>query len=124
MRRLFAAIPGIFLVLAAGAIAAEHDGDWPLHNLDLANGRFSPLTEINTTNAGTLVQKWQLDLPKPVTVGSMMALVVDGNMYLNSGSTLFAVDAATGKTRWTATAAEEFPVGGRGPAFGDGRIYA
>ena len=45
-------------------------------------------------------------------------------MYLNSGETLFAVDGATGRTLWTASAPAEFPGGGRGPASGDGRIYA
>jgi quinoprotein glucose dehydrogenase len=121
MRRL---LVGTFLILAAASIAAQKDGDWPLHNLDLQNSRYSSLTDINTSNGGSLVQKWQLDLPKPASLGAATPIAVDGIMYVNSGATLFAVDGATGQIRWTASAAEEFPSGGRGPAFGDGRVYA
>jgi glucose dehydrogenase len=113
------------LVLAAIVSAIAHGGgDWPLHNLDLANSRFSPLTEINTTNASRLAIKWQADLPQGTVLGSSTPIVVGGIMYVNAGHTLFAVDGATGKMLWTRAAATEFPFGGRGPAFGDGRVYA
>ena len=46
-------------------------------------------------------------------------------MYLNSGSQLFALDAATGKEIWTFQAEPPFRGGtGRGPVYGDGRIFA
>ncbi|MGE3492997.1 MAG: PQQ-binding-like beta-propeller repeat protein, partial [Vicinamibacterales bacterium] len=51
-------------------------------------------------------------------------VVIDGVMYANAGSKLFAVDAATGKGLWTYEAPIAFGGGRRGPAFGDGRIYA
>ena len=33
-------------------------GDWPLYSRDLASDRFSPLTQINTTNVAQLTQAW------------------------------------------------------------------
>ena len=36
--------------------------DWPMFNRDLAGTRFSPLTQINTTNVATLTQAWSYAL--------------------------------------------------------------
>src|SRR5947208_2337766 len=105
----------LLALLAVSPAAAQMHGDWPLHNLDAQNSRFSPLTLINTRNADKLVQKWQIDLPSPSQLGAATPVVVRGVMYFNSGQTLHAVDGATGKTRWTAAATSDFPVGGRGP---------
>ena len=98
--------------------------DWPLHNLDEYNSRYSPLTEINRSNVGSLELKWSLQTDVTMRVGEVTPLVIDGVMYFHAGSTLFAVDAATGESVWTFEAEEEFTGGGRGPAYGDGRIYA
>jgi len=81
-----------------GAITA---GDWPLHNLDLNNGRYSMLDQITRSNAGALTLRWSFDLPNKMSVGTATPLVVRGVMYINSGGTLFALDAATGKQLWT-----------------------
>ena len=98
--------------------------DWPMHNLDLRNSRFAALDDINTANASRLVLKWSFDLPREQTIGQVTPLVVDGLMYFNSGSRLFALDAATGKQVWIARVEPEFPGSGRGPVYGGGRIYA
>ena len=98
--------------------------DWPLHNLDEYNSRYSPLTEIDRSNVGSLELKWSLQTDVTMRVGEVTPLVIDGVMYFHSGSTLFAVDAATGESVWTFEAEEAFTGGGRGPAYGDGRIYA
>ena len=45
-------------------------------------------------------------------------------MYLNAGSTLFAVNAVTGESVWTLTMDDQLTARGRGPAYGDGRVYA
>ena len=99
-------------------------GDWPLHNLDARNSRYSPLAQVTAANAGKLTVKWQLDLPKSVSVGTATPIVVGGIMYFNSGPDLYAVDGATGKVLWNRKAGQDFPGGGRGPAYGDGRVYA
>lgn len=97
-------------------------GDWPLHNRDLYNGRFSPLTDINVSNADRLTLKWSF--PAGVNIGEVTPLVLDGVMYINSGSRLFALNGATGAQIWTVPIAPAFPGSGRGPASGDNRIYA
>ena len=109
--------------LAAQGVG-ETGGDWPRHNLDEYNSRFSPLTAINRSNVGSLELEWSLQTDVTMRVGEVTPLVIDGVMYFHSGSTLFAVDAATGESVWTFEAEEPFTGGGRGPAYGDGRIYA
>ncbi|PYR51098.1 MAG: hypothetical protein DMF89_07170 [Acidobacteria bacterium] len=110
----------------AGSKPASTPGrtDWPMHNLDLRNNRFSPLDEINTSNVGRLGVKWVFEMPGRENVSSATPLVIDGVMYLHSGSKLFALDAVTGQSKWTFEAEEAFMGGGRGPAYGDGRVYA
>jgi len=102
---------------------AGGDGDWPLHNLDLQNRRFSPLDQISRANADKLVVKWSLDLPKNVSVGSATPVVVRGVMYFNAGGKVMAVDGVSGRTIWTKDLSPDAPAGGRGPAYGDGKVY-
>ena len=40
-------------------------GDWPLYSRDLTSDRFSPLTQINTTNVAQLTQAWTYRPPAP-----------------------------------------------------------
>src|SRR5438309_1123029 len=68
--------------------------DWPLHNLDLHNSRYSPLEKINVSNADRLAVKWTFSTDKSEGIGSVTPVVVNGVMYFNAGSKLFAVDAA------------------------------
>lgn len=96
--------------------------DWPLHNLDVSNRRYSPLNEIDVSNAGKLTLKWSFDAE--MSIAAVTPLVIDGVMYFNSGSKLFAINAATGKPIWTFQMQPVFEGGGRGPTFGDGRIFA
>ena len=100
-------------------------GDWPLHNLDLDNSRYSTLDQITRSNAGALTLKWSFDLPNKTSLGSATPLVVGGVMYINSGGTLFAIDGATGRQLWTEVVrSTEVNLGGRGPLYADGKIYA
>ena len=97
--------------------------DWPSHNLDAHNTRFARLTTINTSNAHQLTLKWSFDLPAKTTVGSSTPLVVDGLMYFNSGSFVFALDGATGRVAWIKEVQPPYQPGGRGPAYGDGKLF-
>jgi len=96
--------------------------DWPLHNLDPSNRRYSPLNEIDASNANTLTLKWSFDAG--VSIAEITPLVIDGVMYFNSGSKLFAINAATGKPIWTFQMQPVFEGVSRGPTYGDGRIFA
>lgn len=98
--------------------------DWPLHNLDLSNTRFSRLGEIDRVNVGKLVMKWSVQATGPDNIAQTTPLVIDGVMYFHSGSRLTALDGASGKSIWSFQAEPSFPGGGRGAAYGDGRIYA
>ena len=55
---------------------------------------------------------------------SRYAPLTDGVMYFSSGSAVFALDAATAEPVWTFEMEPRFGGGGRGPGYGDGRIYA
>src|SRR5437763_1381049 len=73
--------------------------DWPIHNLDVSNRRYSQLNEINASNASRLAVKWSFDAG--VSLDEATPLVIDGVMYVNAGSKLFAVNAITGESIWT-----------------------
>ena len=96
--------------------------DWTLHNFDMFNRRYSPANEINSSNAGRLALKWSFDAGTPIA--EITPLVIDGVMYFNSGSKLFAVNAATGRSIWTFQLEPGFQGGGRGPTYGDGTVFA
>ena len=50
----------LFFAALAGTLVAQsaqtRPGDWPMYNRDLAGTRYSPLTQINTTNVTPLEQ--------------------------------------------------------------------
>jgi hypothetical protein len=64
-----ALILGALVVQFVSAQQAEKrsaDADWPTYNRDLAGTRYSPLTQIDTTNVARLVQAWSYRLrPEP-----------------------------------------------------------
>lgn len=117
---------GRFLVAGAVAIAlgVSIAADWTGHNYDLKNGRYSPLDQINVSNVAQLAQKWSFEMGGANNIAQVTPLVVDGVMYFNAGSKLVALDAVTGTSKWTIDVDPPFPGGGRGPSYGDGRIYA
>ena len=105
-------------------VTADGQADWPLHNLDIKGSRYSALRDINTTNVDRLELAWSFEPGAGPGIAQATPLVVDGVMYLNAGSTLFAVNAVSGESIWTMTMDETLVARGRGPAYGDGRVYA
>src|ERR1700674_1685008 len=69
--------------------------DWTLHNLDLKNSRYSPLNEINASNVSNLTLQWSFPAAPTDNIRSTTPLVVNGVMYFNAGSKLFALNAVT-----------------------------
>jgi quinoprotein glucose dehydrogenase len=55
---LAAALPSLFAQTAFGQAKKDNGADWPMFNRDLAGTRYSPLTQINTTNVATLAKAW------------------------------------------------------------------
>ena len=105
-------------------ITAGGQADWPLHNLDIRGSRYSSLDEINTSNVSRLALAWSFEAGAANSITQVTPLVVDGVMYLNAGSTLFALNATTGESVWTMSMDDALQGRGRGPTYGDGRVYA
>ncbi len=59
---------------------------------------YSPLTQINGTNAERLQLAWSLSLP--AGTNQITPLVHDGVMFVNSFGTVQAIDASTGDVLW------------------------
>ena len=102
------AIPG---ALPESAQALAH-GEWPTYAGTYAAARYSPLTQIDRTNARQLHIAWRWKSPDQAikdadpTVGPSFAnestpLMVGGVLYTSTSlSQVAAIDAATGETKW------------------------
>src|SRR5580704_1949980 len=97
---------------AACAAVGTADGtpgatDWPITNYAQSANRYSPLDQITAKNVATLQQVWSFHL-KPAGYNGRLREdetipIVKGNtMYLGSPyGAIFALDATTGKEKWT-----------------------
>jgi len=97
-----ALVPTLF-----GENAKAQAGDWPMFNRDLAGTRFSPLTQINTTNVATLMQAWSYVLQPPgfrfATAGGaseLVPIVVNGVMFISAQTRVMGLEPETGKEIW------------------------
>ena len=87
-------------------------GEWPAYAGTSAAARYSPLTQIDRSNAGKLHIAWRWMSPDMAikhadpTVGPSFAneltpLMVGGVLYTSTSlSQVAAIDAATGETKW------------------------
>ena len=87
--------------------------DWPMYNRDLAGTRFSPLSQVNTTNVDKLEKAWTYQLqpatgninPAPALASEIFnevtPIVVNGVMYMPSGNRVVALEPETGKEIWS-----------------------
>ena len=89
--------------------------DWPLHNFDLANSRYAPLGQINSSNVKSIAVKWLYHTRNSAST----PIVVDGIMYVTSADGVVALDAANGRPVWQNLEASS----NKGAAYGDGKIY-
>jgi glucose dehydrogenase len=94
-------LAGAAEVTDARLLGASRDtSNWLHYGRDYSNQRFSPLFNIDTTNARKLVPKWTY---KTGVVSTFQAspIVVDGVMYLSLPfNHVVALDAANGKEIW------------------------
>ncbi|MEI6948855.1 PQQ-dependent dehydrogenase, methanol/ethanol family [Paraflavisolibacter sp. H34] len=114
------------------AAAADHPGEWLTHGLNYNEDRCSRLTQVTKENVHTLGLAWTTNLESKRGLEAT-PLVADGVMYLTGvWSTVFALDAATGKLLWKydpkvpAKTAEKLccDVVNRGVALYKGKIYS
>src|SRR6185437_10987698 len=90
----------------ADQLAAAPGNDWLSTGGNLANQRFSTLTQINTSNASQLQQAWMTHLDKSGMGGKYSQedspIEVNGVLYVVTGNDdVFALDATTGEHLWT-----------------------
>src|SRR5262245_51866663 len=96
-----------------GNAARPAGADWPMYNRDLAGTRFSPLTQIDTTNVAKLTKAWSYQLqpasgninPGPALASEVFnevtPIVVNGVMYMPAGNRVVALEPETGKEIWS-----------------------
>jgi alcohol dehydrogenase (cytochrome c) len=72
---------------------------WPSYNGSPSGNRYSPLTQINTSNVSKLVPKWIFTLPNAAQL-QVTPVVVDGVMYVSAANDLYALDAGSGRQIW------------------------
>lgn len=102
------------LILVAPALAqtGAKNGEWPTYGGDLANSRYSALSQIDATNFNKLQLAWRFNTaslgPVPETNLEATPLMVGGVIYTVAGSRrdVVALDAITGELLWMHTEKE------------------
>src|SRR5436190_11937421 len=94
-------------ITAQQAVKASNPAtDWPMFSHDLAGTRFSPLKQLNASNAAKLKLAWSMPYRADRTgagggglggLTEVTPVVVNGVMYLPAENRVLALDAATGK---------------------------
>jgi glucose dehydrogenase len=132
-RQLVLVLATLGILALASAPASDAGTEWPVYGGDSANTRYSPLSQINTSNVHQLQVAWVLQL------GSLEAqeatpFVVGDTLYVSTSSGpkhAFAVDARTGAIRWRYSPdippdVEQYACCGldsRGVAYANGKIF-
>jgi polyvinyl alcohol dehydrogenase (cytochrome) len=109
---------------------AAGSGDWPTWTGDLTGSRFNPAERsITPANVGGLRLKWAFAYPKTGAAAKSQPAVVGDTVYFGGADNLFqAVDARTGRTRWTFTIPDSDLTGGPaedldGPTVAAGKVF-
>ena len=119
------ALFGLALALGCArtlAPGAPEEHDWPITGSGPENSRYSPLTQIDRGNAGTLAVAWTYHTgdggDKPAQIQAT-PIVVHGTLYSTSGAgRAFALHAETGVELWHFD-----PPGGSGGGANRGVVY-
>jgi quinohemoprotein ethanol dehydrogenase len=125
--------PGVEPARVAAQVRNAVTVDWPLHNLDLAGSRFSPMDSINRSNVGSLSPRWLFQHGVIDGVSNQTTpVVVGGVMYVTDArGSVYAVDAADGHLLWTYDVTmligggqrEGYVFRNRGVCYADGVVY-
>jgi len=111
------------LPLAAEAAALDHPAgkDWGAVGGDWANSHYSTLDRITPANVKQLGGAWVHNFEGERS--RVTPVVVGGRMFVTAGPHVYAIDAKTGETLWTAT--PDLPPIGlfKGVAVGDGLVF-
>ncbi|MEO6187830.1 MAG: PQQ-binding-like beta-propeller repeat protein [Ginsengibacter sp.] len=111
-RRLYPYVAALFLIASCSTpdVSLVAGKDWPLYGGNKEGNRYSPLTQIDTSNVQNLEVAWMYNAAEPIDSTDpnnrakaiqCQPIVVHGILY---GTTpelkLFALDAGTGKQLW------------------------
>jgi quinoprotein glucose dehydrogenase len=117
------------LLAIASALDAQR-GDWPVFGGNTNNSHYSTLSQIMPANVRQLQVAWTYETGDAFPGSEMQSnpIVVDGVMYaLSPKQRLFALDAATGRERWSFDPTNGVFSGprirARGVVVHDGRVY-
>ena len=93
------------VVAAADLVgSARHPGDWLTYSGSYDGHRFSPLTQINTSNVAGLRPIWLFQPQAADEKNEATPIVVGDVMYVTaSPNSVWALDARTGAVRWRFT---------------------
>jgi alcohol dehydrogenase (cytochrome c) len=109
--------------------------NWITNGGSLANERYSPLTQINSTNVSKLKGLWMTQLDTVSTAAKYsqegQPVVYNGIMYVSTGADeVYAMDVDSGAVRWKYDAQLDQSIStvccgwdNRGVAIGDGKVY-
>ena len=106
---------------------------WPQFGNTLENTRFAALTQVSTADVRKLRVAWTMSEGPGASLWEDYPVVVGGTMYLTTGTDeVEALDAATGRVRWSYTPTVDFFLPGagalvlatnRGVAVSGGRVF-
>jgi len=130
---VYGSAPRVSWRLAAQSPGNRTTVNWPLHNLDLAGTRYSPMDQINRSNVRTLTPRWLFQHGVIDGVSNQTTpVIVDGIMYVtDSRGSVYAVDAADGHLLWTydvttllgGGSREGYVFRNRGVVYANGVVY-
>lgn len=113
---------------------AQANVDWPNFGNTMDNTRYSPLTQVSTSNVSKLGIAWARPQGSDLSSWEDYPVVVGGTMYITTDADeVEALNAATGAVKWTYTPKVNFylavagggggvPVN-RGVAVSNGKVY-
>jgi glucose dehydrogenase len=80
---------------------ASNGSNWLVNGGNFSSQHFSPLSRVTDKNVGNLGLAWYLDVDSPMGMASE-PIVVDGTIYVTASlDRVMAVNAVSGKVRWT-----------------------
>jgi alcohol dehydrogenase (cytochrome c) len=130
------ALVGITVAVGTTAVAEDdtsNPNNWTTYGRTYENTRYSPLSQIDTTNVGNLKLAFAFQLGS-LRSNEATPIVIDGTLYVSTSwgpKYVYALDAQTGERKWTYE--PEIPddvlqyaccdVNSRGVAYADGKIF-
>src|SRR3954452_23477889 len=87
--------------LTQSALLRPSPDSWPTYNGDYSGRRFSPLTQVNSSNVHTLSLAWATRFGGGGNISiKSTPLMVNGILYFTSPNHVWAADARTGRELW------------------------